>query len=315
MIIQAGESIPGVYVTPSFKIAERCARPHVVFDRDCYVRVIIEVMCDLSGEIRPINRTKEPQNVLSPVAIAISRILINPNSSVSEGEERMSEWNSSLEARPAGSVLPSPGRPAAPGLAGGPANATQAPAGASGASSEPRSFLWPSGPRRAGSSGDADFLYAAEKAVDYMQQTCPNFDTDDVFAHLNDTPRTAYNNYGIIIIVASVEDFEILEVSLPMNILRNWSNRGFAKIHVFVFNENRDIGNFLLNTCRAVSDAGLLHVYFSDIPVEHADASVAKESTEGGEGELDSVPQRWEHRRLRLCLCHGEAVGTPFVVL
>ena len=145
MMKRAGDWIRGVYVTSTFMIAERYARPQVVFDRDCYFRVIIEVFCDPLGEICPINRTAETQNVFSPAAVAISRILINPNSSVSEHEERMSNWNSVLEARPAGSVLPSvtprsvyQGGPdgfrivsmPAPGWAGWPANATQAPAGA-----------------------------------------------------------------------------------------------------------------------------------------------------------------------------------------
>ena len=99
---------PGLYLAPNLNTAIWFARPHVVFDDGMFHRAIVEVLYDTSREIEDRSKGSKGKQgskgsakiILSSDAVAISGVLIQPNSPPYGGEERFCKWDQSLEIIP-----------------------------------------------------------------------------------------------------------------------------------------------------------------------------------------------------------------------
>eukprot|EP00933_Yihiella_yeosuensis_P013381 TRINITY_DN12425_c1_g3_i1.p1 TRINITY_DN12425_c1_g3~~TRINITY_DN12425_c1_g3_i1.p1 ORF type:complete len:533 (+),score=97.88 TRINITY_DN12425_c1_g3_i1:101-1600(+) len=92
---------PGVYCTPNLNTARWYARPHILFGDGVYHRIIFELRVDPEKRIR--NRKRGGvQWVFKPDAVSLHGILVQRNAPPWNGEERINDWDASLEARPYG---------------------------------------------------------------------------------------------------------------------------------------------------------------------------------------------------------------------
>ncbi|CAE7228998.1 unnamed protein product [Symbiodinium sp. CCMP2456] len=96
-----GFSIPGVYLAPSLSGSIWFARPHQVFDGDkMFHRVMLEVRYDPSKVMPLRGKVASRAVVVSSDAVAITGIIVQPNSPPYSGEERCENWDPSLEVIP-----------------------------------------------------------------------------------------------------------------------------------------------------------------------------------------------------------------------
>lgn len=91
---------PGVYLTPSLSGSIWYARPHHMFDDAMYHRVIVEVLYDTSKVLPLKGKVASRAVVVSSDAVAITGIIIQPNSPPYAGEERCETFDPSLEVIP-----------------------------------------------------------------------------------------------------------------------------------------------------------------------------------------------------------------------
>ena len=93
-------SEPGLCVAPGLAKGIWFARPHAVFDDGLFHRAIIEVAYDPSQATQKRNKKKNANITVSSDAVAITAVIIQPNSHVSAGEERFTGWDEELEIIP-----------------------------------------------------------------------------------------------------------------------------------------------------------------------------------------------------------------------
>ena len=65
-----------------------------------------------------------------------------------------------------------------------------------------------------------------------------------------------------------------LERALPLNLMSNWRHRRWVRFHVVDFGSTDGACDFIYEHCSAALEAGLLHLYVSEL--EHFHASIAK---------------------------------------
>ena len=93
-------SEPGLCAAPGLAKGIWFARPHAVFDDGLFHRAIIEVAYDPSQATQKRNKKKNANITVSSDAVAITAVIIQPNSHVSAGEERFTGWDEELEIIP-----------------------------------------------------------------------------------------------------------------------------------------------------------------------------------------------------------------------
>ena len=96
---------PGVYCSPLLETALGYARPQVLFADDTYHRVLLELRVDPRKRLRSRQRGGQ-QWVFPAEAVSIFAIWVQMNAPPQAGEERLRDWDPSLEAVPHGCSIP-----------------------------------------------------------------------------------------------------------------------------------------------------------------------------------------------------------------
>jgi len=92
---------PGVYCSPNLSTARWYARPQILFGDKVYHRVIFELRVNTEKRIR--NRQRGGvQWIFKPDSVSLQAIWVQRNAPPKNGEERINDWDPSLEARPLG---------------------------------------------------------------------------------------------------------------------------------------------------------------------------------------------------------------------